>query len=106
LDGIVVFITTSSSDEAKKIGEHLVREHLAACVNIVDGMLSIFHWEGKLNTEYENLLIVKSVEKRLSALIKRVQTLHSYDVPEIIALPIIGGASDYLKWLQSETESN
>lgn len=104
LDAIVVFITTSSLDEAKMIGEHLVEEHLVACVNIVDGILSIFFWAGKLCSEHEKLLIVKSVKKRLPALIERVQSLHSYDVPEIIALPIVGGASEYLNWIETETE--
>jgi periplasmic divalent cation tolerance protein len=99
---VVIFITAGSQAEAEKIARRLVEEKLAACVNIVPGTVSVFSWEGKVNQENEVLLIVKSVAAQLNAVINRVKQLHSYQVPEIIALPIIGGAPDYLKWLREE----
>jgi len=95
---IAIFITASSKKEAAKIAQVLIENKLAACVNIIDGIESIFWWQGKVDRAKEALLIVKSSRGRLSALIKVVKALHSYDIPEIIALPITGGNKDYLKW--------
>ncbi len=101
---IIVLITASSNDEAVKIGTFLVEEHLAACVNIVPGIRSLFLWEGKNRVEQETLLLCKSRHDLLNKLISRVKELHSYSVPEILALPVIGGSSDYLSWLQDMTK--
>ncbi|MFA5088526.1 MAG: divalent-cation tolerance protein CutA [Candidatus Omnitrophota bacterium] len=96
---IVVFITAKDKEEAKNIARHLVEARLAACVNILDGVESIFWWEGKMDGAPEALLIVKSKKDLLKKIIKLVKSVHSYAVPEIIALPIVGGSDDYLKWI-------
>ncbi|MGE5809626.1 MAG: divalent-cation tolerance protein CutA [Nitrospirota bacterium] len=100
---IIVLITASSEDEAAKIGSALVDEHLAACVNIVPGVRSLFFWEEKTQDGRELLLICKSRQPLLGRLIARVKSLHSYTVPEVIALPVVGGSEDYLRWLREAT---
>ena len=101
---VVVFITAGSAEEAENIGKVLVEERLAACCSIADSVNSIFRWEGKINNEKEHLLIVKSTLDLFEAIVIRVKVLHSYDVPEIIALPIIAGSEDYLRWIDEETK--
>jgi periplasmic divalent cation tolerance protein len=100
---IVVFVTASSRKEGEKIGRALIAEKLAACVNIVAPITSIFTWQGKLCREREALLVIKTRRALFSRLASRVKSLHSYQVPEIIALPIEAGWPDYLKWLAQET---
>lgn len=102
-DEIVVFVTAGSGAEADRIGETLVKEKLIACANITTSVKSIFHWQGELCTEDERLMILKSTRRNLNRIVERVKELHSYDVPEIIALPIVAGSSDYLQWLNDET---
>lgn len=101
-DEIVIFITTGSIKEAQHIGKKLVESKLAACVNIVPSVESLFHWKGELCEEEETLMILKSVRKNLDEIITNVKSLHSYDVPEVIALPIIGGSEEYLNWVHIE----
>ncbi len=101
---IIVLITASSEDEAGKISKALVDEHLAACVNIVPKIRSLFFWNELTQDEFETLLIAKSRQPLLERLITRVKSLHSYTVPEILALPIIGGSADYLAWLKETTK--
>jgi periplasmic divalent cation tolerance protein len=103
-DEIIVLITAASKEEASRIGTALVNEHIAACVNIVPQVRSLFFWEGKIQDESELLLIAKSRQPLLERLIARVKALHSYSVPEVIALPIIGGSSQYLSWLRESTQ--
>lgn len=100
----IVFITAGSAEEAERIAHALVEERLAACVNIVSGVTSVYRWEGQVQRDAEVLLILKTVESRLPALIRRVKDLHSYDVPEVIALPITGGSPEYLAWLADSVE--
>lgn len=96
---IVIFVTASSGKEAENIANRLIEKKLAACVNIIGNLKSIFWWEGKADTAKEVLLIIKSRKSKLPAIIKQVKSLHSYKVPEIIALPIIAGEKNYLRWL-------
>ena len=103
MNEIVVYVTASNEDEASKIAKALVETKLAACVNIVKGIRSIYSWQGKIEDEPEALMIVKTQKKHFSALSAKVRELHSYTVPEIIALPIIEGSEDYLKWLNEVT---
>ena len=103
MDEIVVFITASNEDEAAKISRALVESRLAGCVNIIRDIRSIYSWKGKIEDEPEVLMIAKTRRPLLDALMKKVKELHSYTVPEIIALPIIGGSEDYLKWLREVT---
>ena len=101
---IVAFVTCGSEEEALKIANALVEARLAACVNVVAPMRSIYRWEGKIWDEKEWLLIVKTQRHRFEALEKKVKSLHSYSVPEIISLPITEGSSRYLNWLAEMTE--
>jgi len=103
-ESIVVFVTCGSEEEALKIANALVEDHLAACANLVSPIRSIYRWEGKIWDEKEWLLIIKTHEKRYVELEKRVKTLHSYAVPEIIGLPIVEGSSSYLHWLAEMTQ--
>lgn len=102
-DYITVFITASSLDESKRIGKSLVEERLAACVNIITQVQSIFRWKGKICDEQEAFMIIKTRSDLFDTLRLRVKELHSYEVPEIIALPIIKGSEAYLKWIGDET---
>jgi periplasmic divalent cation tolerance protein len=97
----VVLVTCGSLNEARRIARHVVSKRLAACVNIILGPVESFYtWKGNLEKAREYLLLIKTTVKRLATLEKEVQRLHSYDVPEFIALPIAAGFSAYLSWLQ------
>ncbi len=103
LEPIVVLVTCGSEEEAVKIANALVEAHLAACVNLVSPIRSIYRWEGKIWDEKECLLIIKTQKERFEGLEKKVKSLHSYSVPEIISLPILEGSSSYLNWLLEMT---
>jgi len=98
---IIIYVTVSKPQEAKKIASSLINKKLAACVNIVDRVESLFWWKGKVDSGKEVLMIIKSKKIKLAAIIKEVRSLHSYEVPEIIALPIIAGDKDYLRWIDA-----
>jgi periplasmic divalent cation tolerance protein len=100
-DKIVVLITTSSEEEARKIAKLLVNQRKAACVNIISRVDSLFWWKDKLDSARESLLLVKTKASLFPEIISLVKEIHSYEVPEIIALPIIAGSEDYLKWLDT-----
>lgn len=100
---IVILVTAKDEVQAKRIAEKLVAEKLVACANIVPGVQSIFRWEGKVDRAREVLLILKSRRRHFPVIVKTIQALHSYDVPEVIALPIVEGNKDYLKWLTEST---
>ena len=101
---IVVFVTCGSEEEALKIARPLVEDHLAACVNLISPVRSIYRWEGEIWDEKEWILIIKTQKKRFGELERKVRSLHSYAVPEIISLPIVEGSSSYLKWLEEMTK--
>jgi periplasmic divalent cation tolerance protein len=103
MKNIVVLITAPSAEEAAKIAKVLVEERLAACANIVKDIRSVFRWEGKIEDDSEALMVLKTREALFEDLEKRVRELHSYSVPEVIALPIVKGSEAYLSWLQEET---
>jgi periplasmic divalent cation tolerance protein len=102
-DFIVVFVTVGSAGEGDRLAQALVEERLAACVNRLPGIRSVYRWEGKVEQSAEELLIIKTRQALFAALEKRVRELHGYAVPEIIALPVIAGSEPYLKWLGEET---
>ncbi len=101
---IVIYITPGSINEAKKIGRALVEEKLVACSNIISPIRSIYSWQGKICDDKEALMILKTKKNLFRQIIKRVEELHSYDVPEIIAIPIIDGSIKYLSWINEETK--
>ena len=102
-DPIVVLMTAASTEEATQIAHLLVHRHLAACVQILPEMQSIYLWKGEVQREREVLLIAKSTRANFSALEREVRAVHSYETPEIIALPIIAGSEGYLNWLSSSS---
>jgi len=101
---IVLFITTSDSEEAHTIAKVLLSQRKVACVNIVSEVNSIFWWQDKLDSAQESLLIIKTKALQLNQIVALVKEIHSYEVPEIIALPIINGNQDYLEWIDKEVK--
>ena len=100
-DKIVVMVTCGSRAEARKIARAVVEARLAACANVMGSPVqSIYRWKGKVRTAKEVLLLLKSTRKRFSALEREVRRLHSYDTPEIIAVPIVEGSRAYLEWIE------
>ena len=98
-----VYITAGSLEEAKKISKKLVAQNLAACVNLLGNMISIYKWEDKLEEGQEVVMIAKTRETLMPELIETVNSLHSYDCPCILKLPIQGGNPEFLSWLETET---
>jgi periplasmic divalent cation tolerance protein len=101
---IIALITASDAAEAQLLTNALLESRLAACVNTISGISSRYWWRDKLEDSSETLLMVKSRAGLLKAIVKRVKELHSYEVPEVIALPVTGGNEDYLDWLRQETK--
>jgi periplasmic divalent cation tolerance protein len=102
-DLVVVLVTTASAEEGARIGRALVGERLAACVNVVGPIRSIYRWQGAVEEAEEHLLVVKARAADVPVLDARVRALHSYEVPEVLALPVTGGAAAYLAWLDEAT---
>ena len=106
-DKLVVVVTCSSAAEARRIARAVVEARLAACVNILPGAVtSIYRWKGKVESAQERMLLIKTSRKRLRKLQAAVEKLHSYDVPEFIALPIVEGSRSYLAWLEECLEKS
>jgi periplasmic divalent cation tolerance protein len=99
-----IYMTVGSKDEARKIGKELVTTRLAACVNILDNMNSFYRWEGKIQDDTEVVMIAKTTEEQVPDLIKKVESLHSYDCPCIVSLPVAGGHQPFLEWIAGEVE--
>lgn len=102
-DYIIVLTTCNSSEIASSIAESLVSNKLAACVNIINGIESVYQWQGKIEHDKEILLIIKTQQYLYSQLEQAIQELHDYELPEIIAVPINTGEKNYLNWIQSAT---
>ncbi len=96
---IIVFMTTANKAEAEKISQALLQEHLIACANIINPVTSFFHWKGSIDCADECLVVMKSRRDLFAQLAQRVKALHSYEVPEILALPIVEGSKAYLDWM-------
>lgn len=96
---LVVLVTASARDEADRVASVLVEEGLAACANVVPGVRSVYRWQGRVERADELLLVIKTARHLLADLVARVEALHSYTVPEVVALPIRGGSAAYLAWL-------
>ena len=102
---IIVLMTTPNKKEAENIIHQLLEERLIACANIVDSVSSFFLWKHKIEQENETLVVMKSSEKLFRKLIEKIQELHSYETPEILALPIVAGSQSYLEWLKNSLEA-
>ena len=96
---IVIFVTAKDAVEAKIISDQLLEKKLIACANIVEGVQSVFWWQGKIDQAKETLIILKSKRSLFKKIVKTVKAYHSYEVPEVIALPIVDGNPDYLRWI-------
>lgn len=99
MEEIVIYITVPNEDEAARISKTLVKEKLVACVNIIKNVRSIYSWQDKIEDDVEVLMIAKTKKSLFAKVSNRVKELHTYTVPEIIALPIIIGSEDYLNWM-------
>ena len=97
-----IYMTAGNKEEARKIGKALVSDRLAACVNILDNMNSFYMWDGKIQDDTEVVMIAKTSENRVGDLIKKVESLHSYDCPCIVSFPITGGHQPFLEWIAGE----
>jgi periplasmic divalent cation tolerance protein len=102
---LAVFCTFPDLARARQVGTALVEKQLAACVNLIPGVESIFRWDGKLSMEAEVLAIFKTTVARLPELERELLVQHPYDVPEVLAVPVTGGSEAYLKWVATETRS-
>jgi periplasmic divalent cation tolerance protein len=100
-EAIVVLMTAANGEEAARLADLLVGAHLAACVQILPEMESVYRWEGKIERQAEILLLVKTMRSKFEELEREVRALHSYETPEIIALPIVAGSPSYLAWLNA-----
>jgi len=98
----LIYVTAPSCEEAEKIATTVVTEKLAACANILGGVISIFHWEKNLCRENETALILKTTEEKTAALTARIKNLHSYECPCVVVLPIEGGNPAFLEWIERE----
>ncbi|MEM1563686.1 MAG: divalent-cation tolerance protein CutA [Candidatus Bathyarchaeia archaeon] len=101
---IIVLTTTSSREEAEKIAHALLAERLIACANIIGPIHSLFWWQDKIDTAQEHLILMKTRKALFSKVSERIKAIHSYQVPEVIALPIMEGSKDYLKWLDESLD--
>ncbi len=100
---VVIFIT-SRNEEVPRITTALLRQKKVACINIIDNVSSHFWWQGELDSAQESLLIIKTKASRVETIVTLIKAIHGYDIPEIIALPIVGGNPDYLEWIGKEVK--
>jgi periplasmic divalent cation tolerance protein len=105
-DAIVVFMTAANGEEAARLADMLVGAHLAACVQILPEMESVYRWQGKIERESEVLLLAKTTKAKFAELEREVRALHSYETPEIIAVPVVTGSAPYLQWLDQATDKH
>jgi len=101
-NAIIVFMTASNGEEAARLADMLVGAHLAACVQILPEMESVYRWQGKIERAAEILLLAKTTRSKFDELEREVRALHSYDTPEIIAVPVVAGSARYLEWLRGD----
>jgi periplasmic divalent cation tolerance protein len=99
---VLILVTIGARDDAERLGEALVVERLAACCSVVPTVHSVYYWEGQLQREHEALLLIKTLESRAPDVQEFVRTHHSYELPEILQVPIEGGYSPYLNWLEKQ----
>ena len=100
---VVIYSTIDDVKQAQKIANVLVEEKLVACVNIIPNIISIYRWKGKIENDDECIIIAKTTDSNVKKVIQRIKTLHTYELPDIIVLPIIGGLKEYLEYITNET---
>ena len=103
-DKIVVLSTCGSAEEAEKLARSLVEQRLAACVNVMPSVRSYYRWKDAIESSDEYLLVIKSTRARMAALVASLEKEHSYEVPEVIAVPVVDGSPNYLTWLEASLE--
>ena len=103
MDVRLVYMTAGSRDEARTVGQALLESNLAACVNIIDNMNSLYMWQGAVQDDQEVVVIAKTTEQRIPALIEKVNALHSYDCPCVLSIPVESGNPEFLAWIRNET---
>ena len=101
----VVLVSAPDAETARRLARALIEERLAACVNVIEGVRSLYRWEGQIQDDAEVLLVIKTQARRLEALTERVNALHPYDLPEVLALPVVGGSRAYLDWVSAESSA-
>ncbi len=99
---VLIMVTTGGRNDAERLGEALVVEHLAGCCSVIPTVHSIYYWEGQLKREHEALLLVKTVESRAAAVQEYVRSHHDYELPEILQIDVEGGSPEYLTWLADQ----
>jgi len=104
-DAIIVFLTAANGEEATRLADLLIGAHLAACVQILPEMESVYRWQGKIERQPEILLLAKTTTAKFAELEREVRALHSYETPEIVAVPIVAGSHSYLQWLRESVSS-
>ncbi|MGE4555895.1 MAG: divalent-cation tolerance protein CutA [Desulfovibrionaceae bacterium] len=103
MSAVLIYVTCSSMEEAEQLGAELIKRRLAACTNILGSITSMFHWKGQVENDREVALLAKTRQDLVADLTAAVLELHSYETPCVVALPIIGGNPDFLKWVEAET---
>jgi periplasmic divalent cation tolerance protein len=103
MDQVLLYVTAGDAEEAALIGRTLVVERLVACANVIGAVRSFYRWEGEVQDDQEVVLIAKTAAERVAEATQRIKALHSYDVPCVVAVPLVGGNADFLSWIASET---
>lgn len=101
---VMIYSTIEAVDEAKHIAHKLLEEKLVACVNVIPNVQSLYHWKGAIEEDHECILLAKTVDELVKPAISKIKELHSYELPDIIVFPIIGGSKEYLDYLVDETQ--
>ena len=104
MEYVIAFVTTPSVEEAKRIAESLVERKLAACVNVIPQVVSYYWWNGKIESDQEAKIVIKTKSELMEELIESVRELHSYEICEVTSVPIVGGNADYLKWIDENVK--
>ncbi len=104
MESIRVVLVSVPRDEAREMATAIVEERLAACINIVPRIDSVYWWDDKIETDTESLMIIKTTSARMQELIEYIEENHPYDLPEVLALPLVAGLAEYVAWIKEETE--
>lgn len=101
-DKVIIYTTCSQTEEAEKLARHLIEQRLAACVNVISGVASYYRWKGEIEKETEICLVIKTARGLVDAIRLEMEKLHTYELPEMVVVPIVDGSPNYLAWLENE----